>query len=441
MGSRYCLQSPEDDKQFIVIDKFNNNSQQGKSRMKSEKIKFSKEMLHNRAAVKIQKVVRGFISRKNLLHKINAHIIYLISNMKANYVRKDIIDYLHVSVLDLEQSGLFEDYKNTIYFKENILKQGNNKFLVNLPAIHVEMPTGKEIYEGFWNLKGKYEGYGILVKSDGSKYEGFWKDGALEGIGRFYSTDGSYYDGNFSKGITCGFGIYIHNDRTRYQGEWQNDQPHGKGKEFFPDGSVFEGTFVNGKKIGNCVYSWRDGSYYVGEILNDYFYGKGRYSWSDGKIYEGDWKDNMLHGKGILRYPDGSFYDGYFLNNQRNGHGKYYWNEFRYFEGTWSNGKQHGKGIYFKNSKAIEGVWNQGKLQKTLNVVGSSPGISKTKSNTSGYASDNENLNSSFNFIDSKENYTIGSHLLTHEKFNQPYKNEKNKFLIKIPNKILKKGL
>jgi hypothetical protein len=424
MGGLYCLQNPDKHHQFIVMDQYNFENKP-KSRLKSENINLSKGLKHGNAAIKIQKVVRGYLAKKNLVRVINAFIINLITNMKAKYVRKDIIDYLHVSVLDLEQSGLFEDYKNTRYYKENILKQGSNKFLVNLPAIHVETTNGKEIYEGFWNLKGKYEGYGILVKADGSKYEGFWKDGSLEGIGRFFSSDGNYYEGNFVNGVTSGFGIYIHNDRTRYQGEWLNDQPHGRGKEFFPDGSVFEGNFLIGKKIGQCVYSWADGSYYVGEILNDYFNGKGRYSWSDGKIYEGEWKDNLLHGKGILRYPDGSYYDGYFLNNQRNGFGKYHWNDERYFEGTWSNGKQHGKGTYYKSGKTIEGVWNQGKIQKSLNISNSH---SKKKSISIGMAgSDNEISDFNNHYFDSKENYTLSSTngIHSHEKFNMRNKSEK----------------
>jgi hypothetical protein len=424
MGGLYCLQNPDKHHQLIVMDQYNLDNKP-KSRLKSEKLNLSKGLQHNNAALKIQKVVRGYLAKKNLVRVINAFIINLITNMKAKYVRKDILDYLHVSVLDLEQSGLFEDYKNTRYYKENILNQGNNKFLVNLPAIHVETPNGKEIYEGFWNLKGKYEGYGILVKADGSKYEGFWKDGLLEGIGRFFSNDGNYYEGNFLKGVTTGFGIYIHSDRTRYQGEWLNDQPHGKGKEFFPDGSVFEGIFVYGKKIGHCVYSWADGSYYVGEILNDYFNGKGRYSWSDGKLYEGEWKDNLLHGKGILKYPDGSYYDGYFLNNQRNGFGKYYWNEERYYEGTWSNGKQHGKGVYYKNGKVIEGVWNKGKIQKSLHIKNSH---SKNKSLSIGINSDNEISDCGNQYFDTKENYTLFSTkgINSNDKFNFRSKNEKS---------------
>ena len=440
MGGLNCSRHPDENRHYLIMDQFYNQDVV-RSRINSEKYYVTKEFQHNTAVTKLQRAVRFYIAKKKLARMMNSHIANLISNMKADYVRKDLIDYLHVSVIDLEQSGQLEDYKQSKYYKEKIIKQMNNKFLVNLPAINVETASGREIYEGFWNLKGKYEGYGFLVKSDGSKYEGFWKDSMLEGIGRYLSSDGSYFEGNFCKGVATGYGIFVYNNGTRYEGEWLNDEPHGSGRELSGDRSQFEGVFINGKKCGSCIYSWPDGSYYVGEIYNDYFNGKGRYSWKDGKIYEGEWKDNLLHGKGLLRYPDGSYYDGYFLKNQRNGEGKYSWSVDRYFEGSWSNGKQHGKGIYYKSGRIIEGVWNQGVLQKSLLVINGFDTNGKSMSSIlvgeDIIDCNNEKFDNNrdiFNLSHSSEKF------VKNEKPNNTNKNNtKNIYQVELQNKIFKK--
>jgi hypothetical protein len=54
------------------------------------------------------------------------------------------------------------------------------------------------IYHGQWNENGKKHGYGILIRNDGSKYEGFFYEDFLQGRGRYIEKEGKfYYEGNF----------------------------------------------------------------------------------------------------------------------------------------------------------------------------------------------------------------------------------------------------
>lgn len=49
------------------------------------------------------------------------------------------------------------------------------------------------IYHGQWNEKGQKHGYGVLVRNDGSKYEGFFNHDNLNGRGRYIESQGNFY--------------------------------------------------------------------------------------------------------------------------------------------------------------------------------------------------------------------------------------------------------
>lgn len=56
----------------------------------------------------------------------------------------------------------------------------------------VQMKDGA-IYYGQWNQNGQKHGYGILVRNDGSKYEGFFYNDSLQGRGRYIDPNGNFY--------------------------------------------------------------------------------------------------------------------------------------------------------------------------------------------------------------------------------------------------------
>lgn len=220
----------------------------------------------------------------------------------------------------------------------------------------------KVLYKGKWNLNLKPHGFGVLIKSDGSRFEGFFTDGRLHGYGRYFTIKGEFFEGQFKHGVASGYGLFIHPDGNIYKGDWHNDKTDGDGVEFFQDGSTFQGKFRNGKKNGRGIYLWIDGSSYDGYFKDDLLNGYGLYKWPDNSSYEGDWRNNLMNGKGVFVFSDGSKYEGDFINNKRSGHGKYIWNENKFHIGLWKDGKQHGKGKYYKEGKIIEGIWNEGKL-------------------------------------------------------------------------------
>jgi len=223
----------------------------------------------------------------------------------------------------------------------------------------------RPVYKGHWSIDRKKNGYGIMVNTDGSKYEGLFRKGMLDGKGRYITVNGDFFEGNFIKGAANGYGIFIHSDGSLYKGQWMNDLPWGEGEEWLCDGSYYKGDFFQGKKFGIGEFKWADGSVYIGGVKNDLLNGEGIYTWMDGRKYKGFWQENTMNGNGCLEYPDGSKYEGQFLNNKRHGQGVYYYSKKKYYEGPWVNGKQHGRGKLVKNGEEEIGEWIEGKKVKT----------------------------------------------------------------------------
>jgi hypothetical protein len=71
-----------------------------------------------------------------------------------------------------------------------------------------------------WDLTGRdadkdiKHGYGIQVWADGSKYEGYWKQGMASGYGRLIHSDGDVYEGEWLDDKANGKGCYEHYDGT-----------------------------------------------------------------------------------------------------------------------------------------------------------------------------------------------------------------------------------
>lgn len=251
------------------------------------------------------------------------------------------------------------------YFKysDQAPDQANPDHFYSLLLKPIWLNKDKQIaYKGKWNIQLKPQGFGHLIKTDGSRYEGFFMDGKLHGYGRYFTPKGEFFQGEFIHGVASGRGIFVHPDANVYIGEWHNDKTDGDGTEYFQDGSIFVGKFKNGKKNGKGLYSWVDGSKYDGYFKDDLLHGFGHYIWSDNSQYKGEWRNNLMNGKGAFTFADGSLYEGDFVNNKRSGNGKYIWSTTKYHIGGWKDGKQHGRGKYFKEGKIVEGLWNEGRF-------------------------------------------------------------------------------
>jgi len=342
---------------------------------------------NDKVIISLQRAVRVFLSCKrfhDLISKDKNKIMeYLDANelflkmedfeilmhpiVKENYFyfknKSGVFNYLQKINVEFDFMSL--DF-NTILYEENQKRDNCENRLLSTSQLYNPIWLNKEkkvAYMGFWNLSLKPNGYGILIKSDGSRYEGYFTNGQLNGRGRYFTAKGEFFEGNFKSGTASGLGIFIHPDGNVYRGDWHNDKTDGEGEEVFADNSTFQGSFKKGKKNGKGSYQWIDGSTYIGNFKDDLINGQGSYKWADHSSYEGEWRNNLMNGTGKFIFPDGTFYEGDFDNNKRSGQGKYNWSDEKYHIGTWKDGKQHGPGKYYKNNSLIDGVWHEGKLQ------------------------------------------------------------------------------
>ena len=225
------------------------------------------------------------------------------------------------------------------------------------------------IYNGTWNEEMKKEGKGILIKPDGSKYCGEFKNDKIEGKGYYIDHKGNIYKGEFVDESACGKGEILHSEIKgySYKGEFKNNKIHGYGVEIIPNGNIYRGYFFEGEKDGYGKVEFEDGSSYEGEFKNGQINGKGKYIWSDGKIYEGEFLNNKTNGKGKTTWVDGSYYEGEYKNDQRDGHGTHYIPEGnKYYVGFWFNSLLHGVATYKDNSCEYKAVWRYGKKIKQI---------------------------------------------------------------------------
>ena len=193
---------------------------------------------------------------------------------------------------------------------------------------------------------GKISGACIIQYTNGTKFQGEWQDlewkkGKMQ-IGKLIS-----YEGEFKNGEFDGEGVYVMHDGSRYAGQFQNGLFHGKGKLTSHNGITFEGTFKNGKRFGHgelvdpirkLTYKgeFDDNEYggfgvlqsptftYEGYMKFGEFNGQGKLKQNDGIEYDGNWNMGKRSGLGTAKFANGSTYTGNFENDKIEGSGKFY---------------------------------------------------------------------------------------------------------------------
>ena len=147
----------------------------------------------------------------------------------------------------------------------------------------------KSLYKGSFNLKGKKEGFGILIDSSGNKYIGEWKNDLFHGKGILISINGDFYQGNFISGRIEVNGIYyLSKNKYNYTGDFYNNKFDGKGK------IIYE------KNDTNNIYNYYEGDFSVG-----YMHGEGNLFFTDGSYYKGDFDKNYFEGDGTFIFKNG----------------------------------------------------------------------------------------------------------------------------------------
>jgi hypothetical protein len=120
------------------------------------------------------------------------------------------------------------------------------------------------VYYGDWTEFP--HGRGLMVRPDGSVYEGQFECGVLEGNGRMIYSNGDCYAGSWFKGQRHSKGSLIVKDST-YIGEFKHDYKHGLGKETWKDESCFKGLYKKGLRTGQGQLVWSDSSFYEGSFI------------------------------------------------------------------------------------------------------------------------------------------------------------------------------
>ena len=371
VNSCQCLKN-RDDAKDLNIEKANSSVEEHKKKPVKAALSAQEEELYGKhlsKIVKIQACYRSYTTRKKLglqgrrVKPLNRGGTGESGQQVKKPVPKEmfaITDYLNPDTRATEQRlGPFKYDKSATDSDRDLEKRGPFEL------------DNEAIYIGQWSKDGVRYGRGIQCWSDGSKYEGYWKNDMANGKGRLIHADGDVYEGEWANDKAHGYGTYTHMDGAQYTGQWKEDKQHGYGVETWPDDAKYEGNYEYGKKHGKGKFHWADNSTYEGDFFNNNIHGRGVYVWSDGRKYDGDWKNNKMDGKGLFTWSDGRKYVGDYLDDKKHGQGEFSWPDGRKYVGEWANGKQHGRGLYTTADEKIrDGEWKDGKRVKWLDKEG-----------------------------------------------------------------------
>jgi len=135
-------------------------------------------------------------------------------------------------------------------------------------------------------------------------------------------SDGSTYEGEFKNGEMNGQGTYTYPDGEKKVGEFKDGEIwNGQGTEIVTFGGMegtdkYEGGFKNGKSHGQGKYTTYNGLIYEGEHKDGLRNGQGTETGPSGEKYVGEFKDGWRNGQGTLTSYDGSKYVGEFKNDK-----------------------------------------------------------------------------------------------------------------------------
>ena len=83
-------------------------------------------------------------------------------------------------------------------------------------------------YEGDF-VGGLKEGHATITQKNGS-YTGSVKNGKFHGQGQYRWNDGKTYVGAYLMDLKDGYGVFYLVDGSRYEGYWKDGKQNGKGK-------------------------------------------------------------------------------------------------------------------------------------------------------------------------------------------------------------------
>ena len=262
--------------------------------LKYEIDKFVFFKLHEDKAKIVQQKWRNYLKRKREREQYLSKTEILDNNL-SKHGRYVDTEYLKSRI----PAKVFETQRSLTAY----LGEPNEKNFLEMNKIirrPFEYFLDKSIYHGAWNPEGLRQGYGILVRENGSKLEGLWRNGELY-KGRIIDNQGNYYAGRIKNFEANGEGTFNGANGFQFIGFWKDGVYHGYGELFYPDKSIFKGNFVAGEFNGYGVMRWNNGIIYEGEFVKSTIQGKGNIKYNDDS-YIGMWENNLPHGQGTYEW-------------------------------------------------------------------------------------------------------------------------------------------
>ena len=164
----------------------------------------------------------------------------------------------------------------------------------------IQNENGKIIYNGQF-IKGKKNGKGKLILSNGSEYYGDFKNDLLEGNGIFKWNDNKYYNGEWNNNCINGFGILNEEDK-KFIGYFKDDKKNGIGGFIYKESNVIViGNWSNDKMDnGIIVVIDNEKNENIIQINNGIFVKK----FTDDEINEEKIKESKIYQEFIKLYKE-----------------------------------------------------------------------------------------------------------------------------------------
>ncbi len=157
-----------------------------------------------------------------------------------------------------EQKGEFTFFKETINLFSFGEENDEDAYGVqyNGRTVKVGVDGDNELdYIMLYNCtKGKANGNGYIIWSDGNNYWGNLNNGFRTGYGEYNWNSGTIYKGVFLNNKEEGYGEYYFTDGSIYKGFWRNGKQHGKGVYYKNNQIIFDGCWKEGvfQNNNNC---------------------------------------------------------------------------------------------------------------------------------------------------------------------------------------------
>ena len=142
-------------------------------------------------------------------------------------------------------------------------------------------------------------GQGHLFEADGALYlKAAWINDCLTGTAELFMANNDHFIGQMANNRKHGKGVYKYSDGTVYEGEFREDSQTGRGVLRYLNGDVYEGGLVDGLFSGEGRYHYKEeGMVYEGHWRNGVEYGKGVF------VYQGQFRiETVLEQRQLLTF-------------------------------------------------------------------------------------------------------------------------------------------